>query len=230
MPRSRYIIILAGSKAEGYRYARRSGIPARQCRIPLYAKQIVGLRVADIHVLPSFKEAPHRHSLLAALRQVRGHGVDLKFIDVEMPEPLEAPPVDQGDGFGEQLTIDQLVDQARDFEREVIGAVYDTLEEHEVPPVADECLLAHGRKSLQDGHAALQTLADDEEEPDGEEAGETESGEDPPQDEVDFPDQPRRRRSRCGDCGELMDFEGHDCPAAVKTPRERLASPPGEFF
>ena len=44
-------------------------------------------------------------SILAELRW----GRDIQVFDVEMPEAVEAPPVDQGDGMGEQLTVEDLI-------------------------------------------------------------------------------------------------------------------------
>lgn len=98
-----YVIVLAERVHEANLYAKRAGLPRGRFRFPTSAASIRGLRVAEIHELPSFSRRRDKHAIDAALRFARG---ERKM--VEMPPKLEEPPVDQGDGMGEQLTIDDL--------------------------------------------------------------------------------------------------------------------------
>lgn len=241
MARSRFVVILAKSKAEGYRYAKRADIPARYHRIPTRASQVVGVRAADIHILPSFQTAPQRHSILRGLAQARGHGVDLVYMDVEMPPKPEVPVADQGDGMGQQLTIDEMLDA----QREMIGTgpalpSWDTpadpletllaakaviecnLDEIDIDIEATVESIRSENPDLADAILAANPI-EEPSEPTGESEPSEDAGEDDPA--------PKRRRTRCADCGELRFPEDHECSADAKsarapspsqTPRERL--------
>lgn len=99
-----YTIILAGSTREASKYAKLAGLPKGRWRFASQAASIRGLRVAEIHELPSFARRPDRHAINGELRYTKG-----ERIQVEMPEE---PVVDQGDGMGEQLTIDDAIAEA----------------------------------------------------------------------------------------------------------------------
>jgi hypothetical protein len=128
MAKHRYVIVLAGSTSEGHTYARRAGVARFTYRVPSNAASIRKLQAADVHVLPSFAGRRDRHSILAELR----YGRDITMIDVEMPEPAV---VDQGDGFGEQLTIDDYLPRKKDFGLDVPATV--ALVRKDNPELAD---------------------------------------------------------------------------------------------
>jgi hypothetical protein len=106
MPRSRYILVFAESIHEANQYAKRAKLPRGSYRAVGHAGSIRGIQSADVHVLPGFEKRRDRHAIRAAVR----HGRDIRYLNVEMPDALEVPPVDQGDGMGEQLTIDDAPD------------------------------------------------------------------------------------------------------------------------
>jgi hypothetical protein len=103
-----YVIVLAKNSQEGAVYVRRAKLPRGRWRIAASAGSIRGLRKAQVHVLPSFNDRPDRHSILAELRYAK-----CDFIDVEMPARPVYPAKDQGDGMGEQLTIDDVLRDRR---------------------------------------------------------------------------------------------------------------------
>lgn len=76
-----YVIILAKTPQEGSTYAKRARLPKGGYRVATRASAIKGLRVAEIHELPSFRLRVDRHAIDAALRYTRG-----KRLQVEMPE------------------------------------------------------------------------------------------------------------------------------------------------
>lgn len=101
MPIQPYVLVLAQTSHEGATYVRRAKLPRGRWRVVARASSIRGIRKAEVHILPGFHRRPDRHSILGELRYAQ-----CEMIDVEMP-PRETPaPVDQGDGMGEQLTID----------------------------------------------------------------------------------------------------------------------------
>lgn len=203
--KQRYAVILAATHSEARQYAKRLGMHPGRYRIAMRRGQLAGLQVADAHVLPSFRKAPQRHSILAGLKW----GRDIQILDVEMPP---APVEDQGDGMGEQLTIEDLgglpPEEDTPETRDLVEAALEG-----APPFDQGGDLPAPRLEL------MRDLADDVDETEeaisGVETGEAEQGEDAASTEEDTP-KPRRRRKRCQDCGELKPLdEPHECPAAA---------------
>lgn len=118
-----YIIVLAGSSQEASKYVRRAGLPRGRWRIAASAASIRGIRAAHIHALPSFHHRRDGHSILAELRYAK-----CEWFDVEMPGRVDAPPVDQGDGMGEQLTIEDALENT-----DPLGFLSDSLDDDELP-------------------------------------------------------------------------------------------------
>lgn len=104
MPMAPYVIVLAKNTHEGATYARRAPLTRGRYRIAVSAGSIRGLRRAEVHILPSFDQKPDRHAILAELRWAK-----CDYFYVEMPERQMGPAIDQGDGMGEQLTIDDAL-------------------------------------------------------------------------------------------------------------------------
>jgi len=103
-----YVLVLAQTSHEGARYVRRAGLTRGRWRIVAKASSIRGIRKAHVHCLPGFHRRPDRHSILAELRYA-----NCEWFDVEMPPRPEEAAVDQGDGMGQQLTLEDIVDEAR---------------------------------------------------------------------------------------------------------------------
>lgn len=76
-----YVIVLARTPQEGSTYAKRAKLPRGRYRVATSASTIRGLRVAEVHELPSFAQRPDRHAVEAELRFARGPRKQ-----VEMPE------------------------------------------------------------------------------------------------------------------------------------------------
>lgn len=108
MARQRYVLILAGDIHEGNQYAKRVGLPRFAYRAVSSAGSIKGIRSADVHILPSFHGRRDRFAILSQFRWAP----DIRKFDVEMPEAPEEPAIDQGDGMGQQLTIDDAIESA----------------------------------------------------------------------------------------------------------------------
>lgn len=113
--KQRYILVLAANAQEGSRYARRLGLSIGNYRSVASAASILGIQSADAHILPGFWKRPDRHNILAALRYAR----DVNQIDVEMPDPVEPAPVDQGDGMGEQGDLLEALKRSVDRAKEI---------------------------------------------------------------------------------------------------------------
>lgn len=211
-----YVVVLAGSVQEGRTYARRKGLVLSRCRIVANASSVRGLRQAEIHELPSFNTRLDRHAINAQLRFVRGG----ERILVEMPSPAEAAPVDQGDGMGQQLTIDDALGEtevrAEEVAEEVVQAAEDlhiAVMETFVDNTSEEQAAAVAEVILEDNGLVEYTTG----ETNGEQAGAPEPSEDaaPP---AEKPKATRRRR--CSECGVLVpDLDAHTC-----------APPPSELF
>lgn len=188
MARDRYVLVLARSPQEGSRYAKRMGIPASGYRAVVRAASIRGIRRADVHILPSFLNRPDRFSIFSEFRYAR----DIEFFYVD-PADFETPPVDQGDGMGEQLEFDNLesalnVLKATAVSRPVDRAVDDWLD-----------LLDKGREAI---------------------AAATVDGNEPtraPEPSEDPAPPVKRRRSKCPRCLELH-FKGDPCAPETQLP------------
>lgn len=213
-----YVIVLTDKPNEANTYAKRAGLRRGQYRYPTSASSIRGIRVAEIHELPSFSQRRDRHAIDAELRYARG---ERKL--VQMPE---AAPVDQGDGFGEQLTIDQI--SGSTIERGKIGAVAlirksiepNPVVNHDGPYVEEfKTVLEPEGWEPPESLNALQILAL---------AGNTDSTksgadvlaelEESQGEDVATTTEKKRRRSRCRGCGELDFAETHSCPVAMRGP------------
>lgn len=76
-----YVIVLCGNPQEGNRYAKRAKLPVGRYRVATRAGSIKGLRVAEVHELPSFASRPDKHAIEAVLRYAK-----CERLQVEMPE------------------------------------------------------------------------------------------------------------------------------------------------
>lgn len=204
-----YVVILAGTVQEGRTYARRKGLVLSRCRVVANASSVRGLRSAEIHELPSFSKRLDRHSINAQLRYVKGNGRIL----VEMPPPIEAPPVDQGDGMGEQLTIDDALGEtevrAEEVAEEAVRAAEDlhvAVMETFVDNTSEEQAAAVAEVILEDNGLVEYTT--------GETHGEQTGTPEPSEDAAPPAEKPKAtRRRRCPDCGALVpDLDAHACP------------------
>lgn len=89
-----YVIVLCKTPQEGSQYAKRANLPRGSYRVATRAAAIKGLKVAEIHILPSFHQRPDRFAIEAALRYTRG-----ARLEVEMPElDLRIHDVDEAEG------------------------------------------------------------------------------------------------------------------------------------
>lgn len=104
MPMSPYILVLAATPQEAAKYIKLAKLPRGRWRIASSASAIRGIRRATVHCLPGFKKRPDKFAVLSVLKYAR-----CDWVDVEMPEE---PPVDQGDGMGEQLTLEDALREA----------------------------------------------------------------------------------------------------------------------
>jgi hypothetical protein len=194
--RQRRIVVLAKNTAEANVYARRAGLPRFTYTCPAGRGSVQGLRDVDVHILPGFRKRPDQHAIMAGLR----HGAGNTFQRVEMPEPKQAPPVDQGDGMGEQLTLDDLAALNAKVGANVISVTnaYDPVEPTDKEIEAFEADLFEIRDH---GGEVIRTITT--EVLSGEETRKAEQGEDA------APAPTRQRRSRCKTCGDLT-LEPHD--------------------
>lgn len=112
MPTQPYVLVLAQTSHEGAKYVRRANLPRGRWRVVAKASSIRGIRRAEVHCLPGFHKRPDKHAILGELRYAQ-----CEWRDVEMPGPGEAAPVDQGDGMGQQLTIEQVIADASSLPR-----------------------------------------------------------------------------------------------------------------
>jgi hypothetical protein len=102
--KNRHILVVAKDSREGRKYVKRADLPNFTYRIVRAAASIQGIQSVDVHLVDGFEQRPDAGSILAQLRW----GRDIVYYSVAMPEALEAPATDQGDGMGEQLTIDDV--------------------------------------------------------------------------------------------------------------------------
>lgn len=200
MPKDRYVLVLAHSPQQAGKYARRKGLRPGTYRAVSSAGSIRGIQVADVHILPEFHARMDSHAILAELR----YGRDIVKMDVEMPEPAEEVPVDQGDGMGQQLSLDSLI--AMEGKAALRPDEVERLNKHKsVDPVV-ELVPANQQTSDAVFFQQVESVTTMSEE----EQAELEKAE---------THKPKRRRSRCKTCGRLTyeDFEtsteGHDAEA-----------------
>lgn len=185
-----FVVVLCENAREGNTYARRAGLQRGRYRVVASASSIRGLRVAHVHELPGFAKRRDRHAINAELRWTKG-----ERIQVEMPPAIEAPPVDQGDGMGEQLTIEDAIAETPADQKRLLEEITDP-----GPQEPDE---------------------DEEYEEPDEPSATTEQGEDAAPAEEEKPK--RKRRRRCGECGDLvLDLDAHEC-AETTEPAEQPA-------
>ena len=88
-----YRVILCNDYREGHAYAVSQGFRHGNFRVASRAGTIKGLRVAEVHQLPSFEHRRDKHSILAALRYAR---VPAWFI-IEDGWEWPRKPVEQAD-------------------------------------------------------------------------------------------------------------------------------------
>lgn len=114
-----YVVILANTPTEASAYAASKGLRPAQYRYAARASSVKGLRVAEVHELPSFAHRFDKHAINAALRYTRGERIVVSAEGwthspgrIHAPGvAVEKPPVDQGDGMGEQLDIFDALEQ-----------------------------------------------------------------------------------------------------------------------
>ena len=79
-----YVVILADTIREANAHARKHGLARGRFRFASSAANIRGLRVAEVHELPSFARRPDRYAIRAVLRYAKGKVVLFNHDD----EPL----------------------------------------------------------------------------------------------------------------------------------------------
>lgn len=89
-----YRVILAGNHQEAVAYARSQGWRSGAYRIATRAATIRGLRVAEVHELPSFATRLDRHAVMGELRYARN--IQHFLIDETQDWPANYPDPDQG--------------------------------------------------------------------------------------------------------------------------------------
>lgn len=101
------IVVLAGSYPEAARYAASIGLRPGRFRYASSADTIRGLRVSEIHELPSYSKRRDTHAIEAALRSsVRGVAERVR-VDEAPPPPKPAEP---GQVPGQMSLDDALAD------------------------------------------------------------------------------------------------------------------------
>jgi hypothetical protein len=199
--RDRYVLVLSKSISEGNQYAKRAGLPRFSYRAVGNAASIRNLKVADVHILPSFDGRRDKHQILAELRW----GRDIEYFYVEMPPKSDEPAVDQGDGMGQQLSIDDVEPEPNLVELITDGA-------HGTP----ESLRAAAEAEL-----AADLQVPDRPKPEGTDAqtAPPEPSEDPAPTEAS-----KRRRSRCKTCNQLH-FADEPCVQKVVPLKHKSVDP-----
>lgn len=193
------ILILAKSTTEANSYAKKAGLPRFTYRAVRNASAIRGIRKAEVHILPSFTTRIDRHNILAALQWAKT--LEVFYVD---PADLPEPPDPRGELTERQLEVAFRYNALRDLaEYEEDMAALKALEDKlatkvRVTAVSDDVEPPASHLQLVDRVKP--------EEPSGNEAGETESSEDP------APAPKQRRRSRCKECSELH-FPEEPCAA-----------------
>jgi len=85
-----YVVILADTIREANAHARKHGLARGRFRFASSAANIRGLRVAEVHALPSFSRRPDRYAIRAVLRYAKGKVVSFNHDDELIAEsPLE---------------------------------------------------------------------------------------------------------------------------------------------
>lgn len=132
-----YVLVLAKNTHQGAVYARRAKLQRGRYRVVASASAITGIKRAEVHILPEFHQRPDRHRILAELRYAR-----CEFFDVEMPARATPPPVDQGDGMGEQLSIEDALDAADVIEQhsDALQSLDKVLENEDVSTVVEAAI------------------------------------------------------------------------------------------
>lgn len=207
-----YTIVLADTIHEANSYARRVGLRRGAFRFPVSAAAIRGLRVAEIHELPSFSRRRDRHAINAELRYSRGQRL-LVSADGEPVEGVQVAPT------ARQLEVAYRYDRLRELEKPQWQRDLDRKLEPEgwEPPESLTALQFLALAGNDDPNKNSADVLAELEETHGEETGTPVEGEDP------APAAPKRRRSRCKDCGDLDFPETHACPVALRAPE---ATPP----
>jgi hypothetical protein len=195
-----YVIVLAGNTREGRRYAKLAGLPKGGHRVVFSAKQIRRLRSAEIHELPSFRRRPDRHGINAALRYTRG---ERKL--VEMPTEQMSP-------YGDNVQMSPYDDiSPRQFEAAYrYNALRDTPALDAVAELAKAAEEAAELDKIEDQGDGLGPQLDI----DG--------------DEHPVEPKPRKRRSRCKVCAQLVfgdDDPDHDAGAHEAVDAKVLGKP-----
>lgn len=219
MTMSPYILVLAKNTNEGAKYVQRAKLPRGRWRNVASAKSIRGIRKATVHCLPGFSQRPDRHSILAELRYAK-----CEWIDVVMPE-REERIVDQGDGMGPQLTIDDALAAIakRSFDRThvVVDSGID---------LSDRWADTFYTRTIADRYNRLHDLAEEEraleelsQQPPAFECSQCDYTSDEAGDTHTHAQ--RRRRPRCSDCGNLH-FREEACDDDLVAPIVKPAPAP----
>lgn len=93
-----YIVILANTPSEAAQYAREKGLRNTEYRFAARAGSIKGLRMAEIHELPSFSRRADKHAINAALRFNKAKRIVVSFEEWGH----EAGRTDGWNGIGEK--------------------------------------------------------------------------------------------------------------------------------
>lgn len=203
-------LILAKSITEANQYAKAAGLERFNYRAVRSAGSIRGVRHAEVHLLSSFIRRLDRHAIMAALRMARS--LEVYYVVFEGGQILDGEEDPRGDLTDEVLEAAY----AEHFERE--GARLSGL----VPQVDVEATVAEVRPENPDLADAIEAANTEE---DHGTSGEAEQGEDAAPAEES---KPRRRRSRCKDCGELH-FPDEPCvQSTVPAPTEPAV--PDNYF
>lgn len=206
-----YVLVLASNAHEGAKYARRAKLTRGRYRVVSSASSIKGLRRAEVHILPGFRQRIDRHSILGALRWAQ-----CQVKEVEMPARAEGPAKDQGDGMGEQMTIDEALAARREaFSQAMVDNALAALKSSPGPVEVLSASSIHEKLSAKLGrmqvvaqrYDRLRDAALEEPKVIPEVVALVVADDEPEAPIV----KPNRRRTRCGDC-ETLHFKGEPCP------------------
>lgn len=205
-----YIIVLAGNTREGRRYAKLAGLPRGRHRVVFSAKQIRHLRSAEIHELPSFSRRLDRHGINAALRYTRGERKLVEMPDEDVAVRRHVQMSSYGDIPPRRLEAAYRYNALRDDAEHAAWLKLET-------PTSTQIATGLAKVEDQGDGMGPQTTIDGFDE------------------QVTIP-APRKRRSRCRLCGELVfgdDDPDHDTAAHEAQDAKLLGKPaptPSNFF
>lgn len=209
-----YVIVLADRIHEANRYAKQVKLPKGRWRFPSSAGAIRGLKVAEIHELPSFAIRRDRFAIDAQLRYTRGE----RKLVFERPE-LDDVLLDEAYFENDAINYPSRYLTGTDFDPSAISAA-----DIGMQSITTDKILANAitvgtigvdpRGSLTERqlevayrYNALRELGLDA-------LGDPDDTEPDPTAPVEKPKQ--RRRSKCPTCGEMDFKETHACPVTMR--------------